>query len=464
MREEMIQYSETHHLFSPGDKIIVGVSGGADSVCLLYLLNSLRKEMNLSLFVLHVKHGIRGDDADRDAQFVRELSDKWELPCFEVFEDVPAYAKKWGMSEEEAGRACRYEQFEKLRREKNADCIAVAHHKEDQAETFLFRLIRGSSARGLAAMLPKRDFIIRPLLFAEKGDILAFLEEKKIPWREDITNQDTAYQRNWIRKELLPLLKENLNPGAVRHIADAADDIGKWRKYIREQAECEAEHVIFHEGKEVLLRRDVCRGLPEVLQKEILSLFLEQGISGVKDVTRAHYEALYEKIAEKGNGTFSLPGGYFVVCDYEHFRLTKNKPKKQENVCVECDMASGNIVEMDGVYYRFRFEVVAREKLDSEIPQKDYTKWFDYDKIKDSLAIRNRRKGDYFVLDAAGHHKKLEDYFVNEKIPASHRDEQLLLAGEDEIFWIVGGRMAYGTGISDATRWVLEITASNSSH
>ena len=154
MREEMIQYSETHHLFSPGDKIIVGVSGGADSVCLLYLLNSLRKEMNLSLFVLHVKHGIRGDDADRDAQFVRELSDKWELPCFEVFEDVPAYAKKWGMSEEEAGRACRYEQFEKLRREKNADCIAVAHHKEDQAERFLFRLIRGSSASGLAAMLP----------------------------------------------------------------------------------------------------------------------------------------------------------------------------------------------------------------------------------------------------------------------------------------------------------------------
>ena len=99
-----------------------------------------------------------------------------------------------------------------------------------------------------------------------------------------------------------------------------------------------------------------------------------------------------------------------------------------------------------------------------QIPKKMYTKWFDYDKIKDSLAIRNRRKGDYFVLDAAGHHKKLEDYFVNEKIPASHRDEQLLLAGEDEIFWIVGGRMAYGTGISDATRWVLEITASNSSH
>jgi len=464
VREEMIRYSETHHLFSPGDKIIVGVSGGADSVCLLYLLNSLRKEMNLSLFVLHVKHGIRGDDADRDAQFVRELSDKWELPCFEVFEDVPAYAKKWGMSEEEAGRACRYEQFEKLRREKNADCIAVAHHKEDQAETFLFRLIRGSSARGLAAMLPKRDFIIRPLLFAEKGDILAFLEEKKIPWREDITNQDTAYQRNWIRKGLLPLLKENLNPGAVRHIADAADDIGKWRKYIREQAECEAEHVIFHEGKEVLLRRDVCRGLPEVLQKEILSLFLEQGISGVKDVTRAHYEALYEKIAEKGNGTFSLPGGYFVVCDYEYFRLTKNKQKKQENVCVECDMASGNIVEMDGVYYRFRFEVVAREKLDSEIPQKDYTKWFDYDKINSKLTIRNPRPGDFFVLDDKGHKKKLSRYYMDEKIAKERRDRQLVLADGAHVIWAIPNRISAACKINQNTKYVLVVTKERIRH
>ena len=402
MREEMIRYSETHHLFSPGDKIIVGVSGGADSVCLLYLLNSLRKEMNLSLFVLHVKHGIRGDDADRDAQFVRELSDKWELPCFEVFEDVPAYAKKWGMSEEEAGRACRYEQFEKLRREKNADCIAVAHHKEDQAETFLFRLIRGSSARGLAAMLPKRDFIIRPLLFAEKGDILAFLEEKKIPWREDITNQDTAYQRNWIRKGLLPLLKENLNPGAVRHIADAADDIGKWRKYIREQAECEAEHVIFHEGKEVLLRRDVCRGLPEVLQKEILSLFLEQGISGVKDVTRAHYEALYEKIAEKGNGTFSLPGGYFVV--------------------------------------------------------------FDYEKINSKLTIRNPRPGDFFVLDDKGHKKKLSRYYMDEKIAKERRDRQLVLADGAHVIWAIPNRISAACKINQNTKYVLVVTKERIRH
>ena len=139
------------------------------------------------------------------------------------------------------------------------------------------------------------------------------------------------------------------------------------------------------------------------------------------------------------------------------------KRKETEKIClpIDTDRLPENLLAGE---WKFSFKKFLYDGNTDKIPRKMYTKWFDYDKIKDSLAIRNRRKGDYFVLDAAGHHKKLEDYFVNEKIPASHRDEQLLLAGEDEIFWIVGGRMAYGTGISDATRWVLEITASNSSH
>ena len=208
----------------------------------------------------------------------------------------------------------------------------------------------------------------------------------------------------------------------------------------------------------------MCRGLPEVLQKEILSLFLEQGISGVKDVTRAHYEALYEKIAEKGNGTFSLPGGYFVVCDYEHFRLTKNKPKKQENICVECDMASGNIVEMDGVYYRFRFELVAREKLDSEIPQKDYTKWFDYDKINSKLTIRNPRPGDFFVLDDKGHKKKLSRYYMDEKIAKERRDRQLVLADGSHVIWAVPNRISAACKINQNTKYVLVVTKERIRH
>lgn len=157
-----------------------------------------------------------------------------------------------------------------------------------------------------------------------------------------------------------------------------------------------------------------------------------------------------------------LPYGLTATRVYNVIEIM-GKRKETEKIClpIDTDRLPENLLAGE---WKFSFKKFLYDGNTDKIPRKMYTKWFDYDKIKDSLAIRNRRKGDYFVLDAAGHHKKLEDYFVNEKIPASHRDEQLLLAGEDEIFWIVGGRMAYGTGISDATRWVLEITASNSSH
>ena len=173
---------------------------------------------------------------------------------------------------------------------------------------------------------------------------------------------------------------------------------------------------------------------------------------------------IYEKIAEKGNGTFSLPDGNFVVCDYEHFRLTKNKQKKQENVCVECDMASGNIVEMDGVYYRFRFEVVAREKLDSEIPQKDYTKWFDYDKINSKLTIRNPRPGDFFVLDDKGHKKKLSRYYMDEKIAKERRDRQLVLADGAHVIWAIPNRISAACKINQNTKYVLVVTKERIRH
>ena len=180
-------------------------------------------------------------------------------------------------------------------------------------------------------------------------------------------------------------------------------------------------------------------------------------------LSRAETRRKVAELLEKQTGRYvKLPYGLTATRVYNVIEIM-GKRKETEKIClpIDTDRLPENLLAGE---WKFSFKKFLYDGNTDKIPRKMYTKWFDYDKIKDSLAIRNRRKGDYFVLDAAGHHKKLEDYFVNEKIPASHRDEQLLLAGEDEIFWIVGGRMAYGTGISDATRWVLEITASNSSH
>ena len=198
MKEKMIQYVEKHQLFSRGDKIVVGVSGGADSVCLLRLLDECRTAWELSLVVVHIKHGIRGAEAEADAAFVAEMAEQLSLPFFLVEGDVPALARESGMSEEEAGRQFRYEKLEEIRREQKADCIAVAHHRDDQAETVLFRLFRGSGARGLSGMAPVRDRIVRPLLFAGRQEIEHYLRQQGYPWREDSTNRDTTYSRNQI--------------------------------------------------------------------------------------------------------------------------------------------------------------------------------------------------------------------------------------------------------------------------
>ena len=184
-----------------------------------------------------------------------------------------------------------------------------------------------------------------------------------------------------------------------------------------------------------------------------------------KDIEAVHLQMLQELFEKQVGRRVDLPYDMEAWRTYDGVvcrKKTEPGPQKAEEKILDCEGQETHLCEWCG--WQIKSRVFVADQVPQEASEKVYTKWFDYDKIKDSLAIRNRRKGDYFVLDAAGHHKKLEDYFVNEKIPASHRDEQLLLAGEDEIFWIVGGRMAYGTGISDATRWVLEITASNSSH
>ena len=230
MKEKMIQFVRKHHLFSCGDKIVLGVSGGADSVCLLHLLEECRPEWDLSLVVAHIQHGIRGAEAERDAAFVAGLAERLSLPFFLVEGDVPALARDSGMSEEEAGRKFRYEQLERIRREQKADRIAVAHHRDDQAETVLFRLFRGSGARGLAGMAPMRDRIVRPLLFAGRQEIETYLRQQGYEWREDSTNQDTVYSRNRIRREILPLIEETINGRAGQHIADAAADVAMWRE------------------------------------------------------------------------------------------------------------------------------------------------------------------------------------------------------------------------------------------
>lgn len=454
-----------------GDSVIVGVSGGADSVCLLSVLKNLQMSMDLKLTAVHIHHGLRGEAADRDRDFVIQLCQTLHVPC-ECFQtDIREMAQAQHLSEEEAGRLFRYECFEQVRQQKQASKIAVAHHMDDQAETVLLNLFRGSGLKGMAGIPAVRDVIVRPLLKISRSDIEEYLKKHQIAYRNDATNFETEYTRNRIRLDILPYVTEHINPAAVSHIAETAAIAADICRYIEKQAAAIGRTMIRQVSADdyTVLEIDVAVFINQdiAIQRELLRQVMNRLAGGLKDIRAVHIEMFRELFEGQVGRQVDLPYQLCAKRTYTTVNIFRNQTHTAEGIladeCPEIKLDEPGKYILTGSKRELCLKIFPVEK-NLQIPKKMYTKWFDYDKIKDSLAIRNRRKGDYFVLDAAGHHKKLEDYFVNEKIPASHRDEQLLLAGEDEIFWIVGGRMAYGTGISDATRWVLEITASNSSH
>ena len=233
--EQMInkveQYINLWNMIEKSDRIVLGVSGGADSVALLLVLQALQQRYDLKLHVVHVNHGIRVE-ATEDAAYVRALCESMDVPFYLYEADIPTMAKAQGMSEEEMGRVYRYECFDEVLQKVGASKIAVAHHMDDQAETVLFHLARGSKLRGAEGMHPVNGNVIRPLLSCRKEELMQWLRKQQVSWMEDCTNGDDTYARNCIRNQVIPSL-EKVNAQAVRHLVEFADEVGAYRQFVQ---------------------------------------------------------------------------------------------------------------------------------------------------------------------------------------------------------------------------------------
>ena len=457
LRKKLEEFVEKNDLIHRGDAIVIGLSGGADSVCLLHLLSELSGDWGLSLRVLHVHHGIRGGEADRDAEFAEKMAAGMGLPFCLVREDVPRLARERGLTVEEAGRAARYERLEEYREKTGADRIAVAHHRNDQAETVLFQLFRGSGPRGLAGIPAKRGFIIRPLLFAGRDEIREYLGSRGIPWLQDSTNGDLSYSRNRIRHDILPRAEEGINRQAARHIAATAEKMAQWCRYIDRAGEKAFEAIVANEGDIWYFSTERFKEEDPVIRAEILRRILERLIPGAKDIGQAHYDQMMALAGAEPGKRVSLPGGVQAEKEYGRMLFYKKKDvrKAASGVSITCRIPSTHIVK-EGL--RISLEVRRREDLPSKIPQKDYTKWFDYDMIKSSLVVRNPREGDYFVLDSLGNRKRLNRYYIDRKVPRHLRGEQLVLADGSHVLWAVPDRVSEAYKITDYTKMVLVVT------
>lgn len=301
------RYIKEHDLIREGDSVLIGLSGGADSVCLFLCLEEIRKKMPISLSVMHVMHNIRGEEADRDEAFAGKLAGRFEVPYFTSSVDAPDYAKKEGLSLEEAARILRYRALNE-EAEKAGAKIAVAHQKDDQAETVLFHLIRGSSLKGMTGMQPKSGRLIRPLLFLSGEEIRSHLSSLGETFCLDSTNLDTDYARNAIRLQILPELSR-INAGAADHICRAAKEWGRIEGYLEEKTKKAYLQTIHHEGESLFLPKKAVEELDEILRDRVLYMALSEAAGQKKDLSEVHVTALLKLLSSEGGKRIELPYG-----------------------------------------------------------------------------------------------------------------------------------------------------------
>ncbi len=511
------EYIGKYRMIAPGDTVVAGVSGGADSVCLFFLLCELAGEIGFRLAVVHVNHGIRQGDADADAAYVEGLCRERGVPFTAVHEDVRAYAARERISEEEAGRKVRYRAFREAldwyadggadglgRRSSNGEfcsCgkgkIAVAHNANDRAETMLFHLFRGTGLAGMAGIRPVRGCVIRPILCLERGEIEEFLAERGISFCIDRTNMEDTYTRNRIRNHIFPYVEKEICQGAVGHMCGTADLLAETEGYVRRQAQaaylrCVADSVqpeagaADGRGTAGLPELDADRLLAEdsFIRRQVLLLALERVTEGRKDITSVHVGEMERLLGKEGSKQISLPYGLVVRREprREGVRLVfcreDGKKDSRKEVCggaegfpVPLHVPTGGGLAVPGLG-EVVFTLLERGNLPPEsglsafflgksqfIPQKSCTKWFDYDRITKSLLFRTRETGDYLTIHQNGKlsRKKLKDYMIGEKIPRNQREEIYVLADGSHVLWVPGYRISEYYKVTEDTRRILQV-------
>ena len=466
MKKEVLAYIKQNKMIKKKDMILAGVSGGSDSMAMLHILRELQEEVDFSLKVVHVHHGIRGQEADRDSSFVEKICKEWQIPCSIHYYDVPKLSREWKLGEEETGRIVRKEAFgkeisfyrEKWKKENNPGNdtedrkvkIALAHNQEDLAETMIHNLCRGTGLRGLCTMRPAAEDIIRPILCLSRSQIRDFLQEKGISCIQDSTNQSDEYTRNRIRHHILPELETQVNKKASAHMVETASRLALAEDYLSEQGKTLLKAFV---GDRQYCFTEEFFHRPKILQIYALQQAVEDLAGRRKDISAVHYEKILNLWQMQTGRKISLPYGITAGRTYGAVLLYQ-KPETDETSGKNAEETQ-LIIPGDTICACGRIQAEIFSYTGQKIEEKKYTKWLDYDRIEKNPCVRTRKEGDFLIINSRGDRKKLRRCMIDEKIPSEERDKIPVIACGDEILWIVGSRISERYKITPKTRKVL---------
>ena len=421
---EILKLNKKYNLIENNDTIVVGFSGGPDSVFLVEMLKKLQYFFNFKIYLVHINHLLRGEDADADENFSFEYAKKNNLEIFIKRIPVKEIAKEVGKTLEEVGREERYKFFSEIYEKVGANKIATAHNKDDQIETFLFRLIRGTSLQGLEGIKIKNNNIIRPISEIYKKDILEYLNKNEIQYKIDKTNFENEFTRNSIRLDLIPFIEERYN-------IKFKDKIFSLIEEIRENNQNNSLSLSNYTDSENRIILEKIKFLSDFDKKNLFSLFLNQ-----KNIefNRNKIDEINSLIKSNGTKKIDLDKTYRIVKDYTHLYI---EVKKED--CV----INNNVIQLkipsEQIFDNFKIHINIAENLD--IPKKKNQYLLDA-LYNDIIEVRYRKEGDRIFLDE-NHSKKVKEVFIDQKIPKDIRDRLPIFLYNDTIFWIYNVKKAY---------------------
>lgn len=492
-----------HHLIQRAESIVLGISGGPDSLALAHLLRALRDEWHIQIHLAHLNHQLRGADSDADAEFIAWLAREWNLPATIEARDVAASGREKKLSVEEAAREMRYEFLSEVAQQVGARTIVVAHHADDQAETVLMRLLRGAGMAGLRGMeyqsqvssskrQAKSDNVkpgtwdlklVRPLLDVTRAEIEAYCKENDLHPRDDLSNNDTTLFRNRLRQEVLPYL-ETLNPNLREVLLHTSRALADDYDFLQSQVSDAFAHVAREENGAIIFDRAAWCALHPSLQRGTLRVAVERLQQSLRDLSWTNVEDARIVALQKNAGAVAtLPRGLRLTVGYGEFLIAYEMCARVgfdlPQLSVECialaregavelpesrwtielvilsPAGAKNLVAARGTLrgvYSERGESAQRDNFES-------TAFFDAQKIRGEISLRRRKPGDTFQpAGMNGHAKSLHEFMIDEKIPQAAREQLPLLCDSEKILWVCGYRADERVRVTDATREVTRVT------
>nr|WP_272509088.1 tRNA lysidine(34) synthetase TilS [Clostridium ganghwense] len=442
-------------MFNRSDKVVVAVSGGPDSICLLHILYTLKNELDITLVGAHVNHCLRGEEAYKDEEYVKEFCKSIGIECFVKRVDVHKLSKEKNISCELAGREVRYEFFNEILHKIDGQKIAVAHNANDQAETVLMRIIRGTGMEGLVGIKAVRDDIyVRPILHISRKEIEHYCLINNLNARIDKTNLENIFTRNKIRLELIPYIEQNFNKDIVKVLNRLADTMKKDNNYINEVSLQKYRKYCKSNREKVIIYKEAFEEDESILTR-IVRMALNDLKGDLRNVEKIHIYDIINIQKHSTGKVIMLPNNIEVLNNYGdiHLYIRKNN-KVSNNEEYKLSIDNQNNLEEMGLNISLR---LIEDDISLDLKPNKLIKYFDYDKISGDIKLRYRKNGDKITPLGMKGSKKLKDLFIDLKIPKDERDNIPLICFGEEIAWVVGYRISNKFKTDENTQNILQI-------